>query len=192
MSLHTVLFLIALLVPLSIDTFVLSAALGLAGIPKRRQLRTSLILAGFEAGMPIVGVLIGHGLGHLLGNITGYAAGAVIALVGLLMLRPSDESQEEKELQLLERSSGWKVIYLGLAISIDGLAVGLTLGLIHVSIIAVVIGMAVLAFAASRSGLKLGARLGARFREDAENLAGGILLLVGIIMLVLKLSGHSV
>lgn len=191
MHAHDLFFLVALLVPLSLDTFILSAALGLAGLPKKQQLRTSLILAGFEAGMPIVGAVIGHGIGGLLGGITGYAAGAVIALAGLLMLKPGEENAEEQRLQLMEKSSGWKVIYLGLAISIDGLAVGLTLGLIHVSIALVAIVMGLLAFGASKLGLQIGGRLSARFREDAEKIAGLVLVAVGVLMLALRATGHS-
>jgi len=191
MSLHDILFLVVLLVPLSIDTFVLSAALGIAGLPKKAELRTSLVLAGFEAGMPVIGVLLGHGLSGLLGNITGYIACGVIGAAGLLLLKPGEEKQEEKRLKLLERSKGWSVVGLGLAISIDGLAIGLTLGLLHVSLIAVVIFMAALAFGASRLGLKAGAKLGERLRENAEKFAGIILVIVGIIMIALKATGHQ-
>jgi len=178
-------------VPLSIDTFVLSAALGLAGLPKKQQARTSLILAGFEGGMPIVGAIIGYGFGGALGSFTGYIAGAVIAVAGFLMLKPGGEEQQEGELKLLERTKGWSIISLGLAISVDGLAVGLSLGLIHVSLAAVVILMVFLAFIASRVGLSIGAKLGERFRDDAEKLAGIILVIVGIIMIGLKATGHQ-
>lgn len=48
-----------LIVPLALDTFALAAALGVAGLPTERRLHTSLVLAAFEAGMPIVGFLVG-------------------------------------------------------------------------------------------------------------------------------------
>jgi len=43
------------------DTFLLATALGLAGLPAAGRTRTSLILAAFEAGMPVAGVLGGPG-----------------------------------------------------------------------------------------------------------------------------------
>ena len=55
--------LIALVLPLSLDTFAVSAALGVAGLSKRERWRLSLVLAGFEAVMPIVGFLAGGLLG---------------------------------------------------------------------------------------------------------------------------------
>jgi putative Mn2+ efflux pump MntP len=51
--------LIALVLPLSLDAFAVSAALGVAGLSRRERWRLSLRLAGFEAVMPIVGFLAG-------------------------------------------------------------------------------------------------------------------------------------
>src|SRR5437764_1043261 len=74
------LLVVALLVPLALDTFVLSAALGVSGLPRRLRLRTSVVLAAFEAGMPLVGVAVGRGVGEAVGRLAGYAAALVIGL----------------------------------------------------------------------------------------------------------------
>ena len=70
---------IALILPLAIDTFVLGTALGVAGLAKRERLRTSLLLTAFEAGMPVVGFLVGAGLGSIIGQSADYIAAAVLA-----------------------------------------------------------------------------------------------------------------
>ena len=87
MNLHHILYLAALLLPLSLDTFIMSAALGMAGLPKKDQIRTSLILASFEALMPVAGVVIGKSFGDLLGHFAGYTAAVVIGFAGWLMLK---------------------------------------------------------------------------------------------------------
>jgi putative Mn2+ efflux pump MntP len=51
--------LIALALPLSFDTFAVSAALGVAGLSGRERWRVSLVMAGFETVMPIAGFLAG-------------------------------------------------------------------------------------------------------------------------------------
>jgi putative Mn2+ efflux pump MntP len=105
MSLGHILFLLALLIPLTVDTFILSAALGLAGLPKKEQARTSIILAVFEAGMPAVGVLLGHGIGDLLGHYASYIAALVIGVAGIFMLLPAKaEEKEEREMKLLAKT----------------------------------------------------------------------------------------
>src|SRR5690348_9742918 len=111
----------------------------MAGIQTDRRTRTSLILAGFEAGMPIVGFLIGGAVGHFLGYFAGWTAIAVLGVAGFLMLRPGAEDKEEARLKLLARAQGLAVVDLGLAISLDELAIGFSLGLLGLSVVVVVI-----------------------------------------------------
>jgi putative Mn2+ efflux pump MntP len=193
MSFGHILFLLALLIPLTVDTFILSAALGLAGLPKKEQARTSLILAAFEAGMPAVGVLIGHGIGEVFGHFASYIAAVVIGLAGVFMLLPAKtEEKEEREMKLLAHTRGFAVAGLGLSISLDELAIGLSLGLLGVPLIVAVVFIGAQAFIASQLGLKLGSRLNEKIREDAEKVAGVALIIVALVLLVLRLLGHQV
>jgi putative Mn2+ efflux pump MntP len=192
MSTDHLLLLLALLLPLSLDTFLLSTALGLAGLPARRRTRTSLILAAFEAGMPIIGVLIGHSTGRFLGSFAGYTAAAVIGLAGVLALWPGqDEGGEQRRLKLLAHAQGIAIIDLGLSISIDELAVGVSLGLLHVPLAAAVIVLGAQSFATAQLGLRLGARLNERLREGAERIAGMILTAIAVVLIILKATGHQ-
>lgn len=191
MNTQDILFLLALLLPLSIDAFVLSAALGMAGMPKKDQLRTSGVLATFEGGMPLIGALLGHGVGSSIGNVGGYAAGIVIGIAGIFMLLPQTEDKEEKNLRLLSHAKGWSMISLGLSISIDGLAVGFSLGLLKVSLLFIVCYVAIQTFIAARIGLWLGGRLNDRFRNNAERFGGIILVLVALLLIISKVNGHN-
>jgi putative Mn2+ efflux pump MntP len=74
-----VLELIALVLPLALDTFAVAAALGVAGLSSSQRLRVSLIFTSFEAGMPLIGVVIGHALGHAVWAIVLIAAQAFVA-----------------------------------------------------------------------------------------------------------------
>jgi putative Mn2+ efflux pump MntP len=193
MDLGHILFLLALLIPLTMDTFVISAALGIAGLPKKDQLRTSVIFTVFEAGMPAVGVLIGHGLGDFLGDYASYVAAFVIGVAGAVMLRPAKaEEKEEQQSKLLAKTRGFAIISLGLAISLDEVAIGLSLGLLGVPLILAVIFIGVQAFAASQLGLKLGTKLSEKAREGTEKFAGLALIVVALILAGLKLFGHQI
>jgi putative Mn2+ efflux pump MntP len=186
------LLLLALLIPLTIDTFIVSAALGLAGLHKRRHLRTSLTFAGFEALMPAVGVLIGHGIADFAGQYAHYLAAAAIGIAGLILLWPGNEEKEnQKRSKLLSQTRGLAIINLGLSISIDELALGLSLGLLHVPLLLAVVLIGIQAFIASQLGIKLGQKLSQQFREHAEKLAGLFLIAVALIIVGIKLSGHQ-
>jgi|SRR5438552_4082970 len=181
------LLLAGIILPLGLDTFALAAALGVAGIPANRRGPTSLVLAAFEAGMPIVGFLIGGAIGQVIGDFAGWTAIAFLGIAGLFMLRPGDEEKEEARLKLLARAQGLAIIDLGLAISVDELAVGFSLGLLRLPLVIAVIWLGVQAFLAAQIGMRVGSRLGEELRERGEQLAGVALVGMALLLLVLKL-----
>ncbi len=172
--------LIALVLPLGLDTFAVCCALGLAGIPAARRGRISLIMVVFEAGMPLVGVAIGAPLGHAIGGDAAYLAIGVLALFGGYTLLTDED--EERAGGLLD-ASGWALLALGLSVSLDELAVGFALGLLRLPVGIVIAAIAAQTVAVSQLGLGFGARLGERARERAEQLAG--LTLVGLAAVLL-------
>ena len=58
--------LIALVLPLGLDTFAVAAALGALGVQQR--LTVSALFTAFEAGMPLIGLALGAPLGHAIGG----------------------------------------------------------------------------------------------------------------------------
>ena len=44
-----------------LDNFAAAIGIGLAGVDARTRLRVGVVFGLFEAGMPLVGILIGHG-----------------------------------------------------------------------------------------------------------------------------------
>jgi putative Mn2+ efflux pump MntP len=175
--------------PLSLDTFAVSAALGVAGLSKRERWRLSLILAGFEAIMPILGFLAGGLIGQALGGVADYAAAAVLVGAGLLMIRRDDLEAGEG---LARRMRGLALLGVGVAVSLDELAVGLAIGLLRLPVLAVALLIGAQALVASQLGLRLGARLSEPLRERAEQLSGGILIALGVGLALLRLTGNSV
>src|SRR5437879_475608 len=100
---------VVLVMPLGLDCFAVSAALGAAGASRRRRLRTSLLFAAFEMGMPIVGLLIGAGLGSAVGFVSDYVAVAVLIAVGVYMLA-FDPTEDEPRVADLGGRHGWAAI----------------------------------------------------------------------------------
>jgi putative Mn2+ efflux pump MntP len=178
----------ALLLPLGLDTFALAAALGIAGLESRQRLRVALILTAFEAGMPIVGLIAGRVVGGLIGEWAGYGGIVFLLIAGALLLRPGGkEDDEERRLRLLAHARGIAILDLGLSISVDELTVGLSAGLLGLSLALAVIWIAVQAFLAAQVGLRFGARIGEGLRERSEQAAGVALILVALVLLALKL-----
>ena len=144
-------------------------------------------MAGFEVAMPIVGVLVGGIAGDFLGRYADFVAVLLLAGLGLWMLRPGGEDEEEERLALLGRTQGLAVIGLGLSISLDEVAMGVTFGLLELPLVPVLALVFLQALIASQVGLRLGSRIGERNRERAERAAGVILLLLAAFLLLVHL-----
>ena len=124
------------------------------------------------------------------GRFAGYTAIVVLAVAGVLLLRPAGDEAEERRLRLLARARGFAVIDLGLSISVDELSIGFSLGLLGISLPLAVIWIAVQALIAAHLGMRLGAKLGEALRERAEQLAGVALIGMAGLLLALKLVGQ--
>lgn len=178
--------LVALILPLGLDSFALAAALGVAGLPPHRRLRISLLIAGFEAGMPLIGLAVGAPLGHAFGAVADYVAITILIAFGLFTVL-NDDDDEDRVTQLSQRH-GAAALLLGLSVSLDELAIGFTIGLLHVPVGPVIAVIAIQAFVLSQIGLRLGARVPENLREGAERLAGIALILIGGVLLIDKLA----
>jgi len=172
--------LIALVLPLGLDTFAVAAALGALGV--QQLLRVSALFTAFEAGMPLIGLALGAPLGHAIGGAADYVAIGVLLTFGLYTWLDSQEADEQR-LAELASLRGPAVPLLGVSVSLDELAIGFTLGLLHMPVVLVIALIAGQAFLLAQLGLRLGSRLSRRFREGAERLAG--LALVGLAVALL-------
>jgi manganese efflux pump family protein len=157
--------------------------LGTRGLPSAQRLRVSLVLSCFEMAMPLVGLALGRALGHVVGGAAEYVAIAVLAGVGTWMLVHEDAGEAEK-VGAFAGGHGFMLIALGISVSLDELAIGFTIGLLHLSLWLAIVLIGTQAFLLSQLGLRVGARLNEALRERAEQLAGlaliGLALLVGV------------
>lgn len=161
----------------------------MARLERRDRLRVTLVFTAFEAGMPIAGMLIGRAAGAFLGAWAGYGGVAFLFLAGVLLLRPgAKDSDETGRLRLLAHARGLAILDLGLSISVDELTVGLSAGLLGLSVLLTVLWIGLQAFVATQIGLRLGGRLGEEVRERAEWVAGMALILVALVLLGLRLA----
>ncbi len=175
---------IALIVPLALDTFAISAAVGVANPTRRQRFRLSALFALFEAGMPAVGLLLGGPLSQALGAAADYLAIAILVGFGAFsLLRPEDEVGISRMID----AHGPALILIGLSVSLDELAIGFSLGLFGVPVLPALIAIGVQTFAVSQLGFWLGGSLSEHFRELAERIAGVALIALGGILLLERL-----
>jgi putative Mn2+ efflux pump MntP len=183
---------IALILPLCLDTFAVAAALGMTRPTGVQRIRFSLLFAAFEGGMPVIGLLVGAGLGKVIGDWSEYVAIAALVGLGAYMLWVRADDEDEGRVQKLASTRGPAVIALGLSVSLDELAIGFSLGLLNVPVVPAIVLIAAQAFVVSQVGFALGTRIGEATREGAERLAGAVLIVIAGALLVGRILGASV
>ena len=179
--------LILFVFPLGLDTFAVAAALGIGGLPARSRLRVSLLMSSFEMAMPVVGLLAGRALGTIVGGAADYVAIAVLGLLGIWMLRHEEDTEGERVDELVS-GRGLALLALGISISLDELAIGFTIGLLHLSLWLAILLIGAQAFLFAQIGMRLGSRLNETLRERAEQLAGVALLGLALLLAIEKLA----
>ena len=162
---------------LGLSNFAASIAIGIAGVDRQLRARIALAFGLFEAGMPILGLLLGRGLAHALGTRAHIIGGALLIATGAFTfaqaIRTTDATWSALEL------GRHRLLLLAAGLSIDNLIVGFALGAYKVSIVLAVIVIAAVSVGMSLIGLELGDRLGARVEHNSELLAGIVLIGVG-------------
>ena len=179
--------LLAFVLPLGLDSFAVAAAIGAVQVTTARQrLRISLVFVIFEGGMPLIGQGLGSALARGIGPAADYLAAAAVIGAGAWILLAGDKDEEDRASRLTS-SHGLALVALGISISMDELAIGFSIGLAGVPVAVVIVAIALQAFLAAQLGLALGAKIGERWRERAEQVAGIALILLGAYLLTAQL-----
>lgn len=198
MNFVTILFIAA---GLAMDAFAVSISTGMTvcDFNRRHNLRMSLFFGLFQFAMPVIGFFFALSARSYIERFDHWIAFALLTLIGGKMLWEAFFSK--REVELLENAPACpipsetaaavkkgvmaadflttkRLLVLAVATSIDALAVGVSLSVLHTDIWwpAVIIG--VVAFGFSFAGGVLGCRIGPALGKIAE-IAGG-LILVGI------------
>src|SRR5260370_39771981 len=108
---------IALILPLCLDTFAVAAALGMTRPTGVQRIRFSLLFAAFEGGMPVIGLVVGAGLGRVIGDWSEYVAIAALEVLGAYMLWARDD--DEGRVQKLAARRGRAIIAPGRSVNLD-------------------------------------------------------------------------
>ena len=169
---------IVLFLSLGLDTLAVSVGLGLSGLARNRWWRVGLTFAFFEGLMPIGGLIVGARLGRAVGVWADYGAAALLILVGVLAIREalSDDDDDDKASSV----EGRQLLLTALSVSLDELAVGFSLGVLHTPIGPALAYITVQAFGVTFLGLSFGRRIGERIGERAELVSGVVLTILGI------------
>ena len=176
------LFLMA--VGLSMDAFAVSVCKGLA-MKKCTWAKAGIVglyFGVFQAGMPVIGYLLGSQFKEIITSIDHWIAFILLALIGGNMIREAVRGEDEDDADC--NLALPHVLLLAVATSIDAFAVGITFAFLKVDILSSIAIIGVTTFVLCFAAVYLGSKLGSLLKKYAGILGGVILILIGARILI--------
>jgi len=168
--------LLLIAVSVGVSNFAAAVAIGVSGVDTRTRLRVGLVFGVFESGMPVLGLALGSGLAGELGHGSRWLAAALLIAAGGYGIISSLRGGRGG----LGTGGGRRLLLGGLVLSLDNLVVGFALGASHASVLVGALVIGTVSVGLSLIGLELGARIGQYAGERGEQLAGLMLISIGI------------
>lgn len=175
---------ILLAVGLSMDSLAVSVTSGaiIRQCTIRHVVKIASVLAFFQAMFTLAGYLLGYGFLKLIEAFDHWIAFGLLLYLGGRMIWESLSQKEEEERMnplCLKTLCG-----LGIATSIDALAVGVSLALLKGSLSQIVLIVALVTFLFASFGVCFGSKVGKRINLKLDLIGGLILIGIGVKILI--------
>lgn len=170
--------LLILAVALAMDSVAVSIAIG----SKYRELlfTRTLFVAGvfgfFQGAMPLAGYFIGISLAEYVQAFDHWIAFFLLSGLGIKMLYEAYQNEFDEEVSDLSTKT---LMTMGIATSIDAMAIGVTFAFLHSDILTASGVIALVTFVLCIIAVFIGKKLGSLLESKAEILGGTILIALG-------------
>ena len=175
---------ILIAIGLSFDTFAVSVSTGLtiSKISFGQAFRIAIILAFFQAIMPLAGWFLGSQVANLISNYDPWIAFGLLTILGIKMIYESFKNNPVKT----DSNNLTLPVLVGMAIatSIDALVVGVSFAFVKLNIYYTILIIGATTFLVAMIGMLLGKKVGGKFGTKMEIFGGLILIGIGIKILL--------
>lgn len=182
----------AIAVGLSMDAFAVSvtqgACLDIRTI--RYPLAIGVTFGAFQALMPLLGWLAGSAFSSMIQHLDHWIALLLLSIIGIKMFVDGFVDYRRKRHAqanglACEVTCGGQLYFhdlvmMGIATSIDALAIGITFGMLRIDIWLSILVIGVTTFLFSTTGVYIGKRTGPLLGDRMEMIGGTVLILLGL------------
>jgi manganese efflux pump family protein len=164
---------------LSMDAFAVSVTEGFSIHEKKTKncLRIGICFGGFQALMPVLGWMAGMTLIRWISAFDHWIAFSLLAFVGIRMIAESYSKSKKDASKVLGNG---ELLMLGIATSIDALAVGLSFAFLKIEIVWPALFIGFVTFTLSSIGVLLGRKIGDHAQGHLERIGGIVLIAIGL------------
>jgi manganese efflux pump family protein len=183
---------IGIAIALSFDSYAASVSCGLncTRFSWTIKLMIPFSFAFFQSLLPLVGYFAGVQLIQFIDAWDHWLAFGLLLLIGVNMIREAlKKPEDKKQIQITIPL----IIGMSLATSIDALATGFSLGILHANLWLTIILIFVITFLASAFGLMTGKRVQSpKIHQWAGIIGGIILILIGAKVAISHMLDHGI
>lgn len=187
---------ILIAIVLGMDAFSLSMGMGLNGVSSRYEIKFASAVGIMHIIMPLAGLSLGLAVGKILGVWAGRLGALILIYIGINFLKHGYQdikgeglsfAQAKKRLEKknqIMKDNIKTILVLAFSVSVDALTAGFSLGTLRMPIFMTVIIMGFIAGIMTFLGF-IGGRIFSRIVGSYAQIAGGIILLVLAVKLVI-------
>lgn len=151
----------------------------------RYPLIIGLTFGFFQALMPLLGWILGSSFSRYISQYDHWIALVLLAIIGIKMFIDGfTEYREKKQIEAqggeyaavcIDRLRRRDLLMMGVATSIDALAVGVTFGMLNINILLAILIIGLTTFVLSTGGVLVGKKAGLLLGDKME-MTGGVIL----------------
>jgi len=170
-------------IALAMDAFAVSITEGNVNKPlkKSNALTIATFFGIFQAGMPLIGWVLGSVIIKYIDRYDHWVVFGILSIIGTKMIYESFRINKAKKISNLRLK---RLLILSIATSIDALAIGFSIALLHINIFLAILIIGMVTFLLSIIGVYIGYFLGHFFENKIEFLGGIILIGIGVKILL--------
>ncbi len=147
-------------------------------------LKVGLFFGIAQGIMPIIGYFAGQLFASFIESVDHWIAFVILTIIGIKMISECLEKMKTPTSCKFKHLSLKELFFQAIATSIDALAVGVGFAALAANIWSSAFIIFLITFILSFLGFFIGKKVGKIFREKAELLGGGILILIGAKILI--------
>lgn len=162
---------------LAMDCFAVSLSCSIANpnINKTLIVKVALAFAVFQAGMPIIGWLLGSTFKQYMEQYDHWVSFAILSVIGIKMI--GEALKKKPGDQCFDFSNNFVLFSLAVATSIDAFIVGVSFAFLEVNIWQAVFAIGIVTFVLTLFGIRIGKKFGLYVSSKWAEIFGGLVLI---------------
>lgn len=163
-------------IALSMDAFSVSLSIGLQNIRLKRVVLLGMMIGLFHCLLPFIGIIIGNILSLKLEVVATMVGGLLLVAIGFYMFYAAFTDRPNALVNL----TGFKLVTISFAVSVDSFPVGLGLGMLGMRTIAVIFMFGIVSMLFAWLGMLIGKKVHGHLSKYSEAFGGVILFIFGM------------